>query len=238
MKRIVSRLTDRLGFLPCGVDLFANRPPLAIIQMMNKVGPMFLRGLWWKIWLKHASGLVLVGKQVTIRNPQCISVGCNFVAEDYCEIQGLSDGGVCFGDNVTIGRFAMIRPSGYYRREIGLGLTVGNNSNIGPYCYIGCSGRIEIGNNVLMSPRVSMYGENHNFGRVDVPIKLQGVTRQGIVVHDDCWLASGCTILSGVCIGRGTIVAAGAVVTHDLPPYTIVAGAPARVLGERTPRPG
>lgn len=214
---------------------FAGRSPLAVLQIFSKAGPMFLRGLWWRIWLKKTSGLALIGKQVTIRNPQYISAGANFVAEDYCEIQGLSREGVTFGKQVTLGRFSMIRPSGYYGREIGIGLTIGDYSNVGAYCYIGCGGGVEIGNHVMMSPRVGIHSENHNFDQLDLPMRDQGVARRGVAIEDDCWLASGCVILSGVRVGRGAIVAAGAVVTKDVPPYSVVAGVPAKVIKQRRP---
>ncbi|MBE7535304.1 MAG: acyltransferase [Anaerolineales bacterium] len=214
---------------------FAGRSPLAVLQVFSKVGPMFLRGLWWRLWLKKTVGLTLIGKQVTIRNPQYISVGANFVAEDYCEIQGLSKEGIIFGKQVTLGRFSMIRPSGYYGREIGVGLKIGDYSNIGAYCYIGCGGGVQIGNHVMMSPRVGLHSENHNFDQLGTPMKDQGVVRNGIVIEDDCWLASGCVILSGVHLGRGSIVAAGAVVTKDVPPYSVVAGVPAKVIKQRRP---
>jgi acetyltransferase-like isoleucine patch superfamily enzyme len=197
---------------------------------------MFVRGVWWRLWLRKAAGLVLIGSHVTVRNPRYVSVGKNFVAEDYCEIQGLSSMGLSFGEHVTIGRFAMIRPSGYYGRDIGVGLKVGNYSNIGPYCYIGCSGYVEIGNNVLMSPNVSIFAESHNFSRLDIPIRDQGVTREETIVEDDCWLATASILLAGTRVGRGAIVAAGAVVTKDVPPYAIVAGVPAKLQGYRDGR--
>ena len=110
---------------------------------------------------------------------------------------------------------------------MGEGLSVGANSNIGRYAYIGCSGRISIGSNVIMAPGVKMFAENHEFDRVDVPIKAQGVERQPIVVEDDCWIASGVTV------GRGAVIAAGTVVSKDVEPYSIVAGVPAKVIGQR-----
>lgn len=212
---------------------FADRSFLAILQTCFKVGPMFFRGLWWRLWLKKSDGMILVGKHVTIRNPQYISVGLNLVVEDYCEIQGISKQGVIIGKQVTVGRFSMVRPSGYYGREIGIGLKIGDYSNIGAYCYLGCGGGIEIGKNVMMSPRVSLHSENHNFDQLNIPMREQGVTRKAIVIEDDCWLASSSVILSGVHIGQGSIVAAGAVVTKDVPPYTIVGGFPARIIGRR-----
>ncbi len=56
---------------------------------------------------------------------------------------------------------------------------------------------------------MTLLGENHDFGDVDRSIKEQGVTREGIVIDDDCWLGAGCTVLAGVSIGSGAVVAAG-----------------------------
>jgi acetyltransferase-like isoleucine patch superfamily enzyme len=192
-----------------------------------------LRGRLRRIGFRQARGLTMIGRHVALRNKRYISVGRNFIAEDYAEIQGLSRHGVVFGDKVTVGRFAMVRPSMYYGGPVGEGLVVGDDSNIGPYSYIGCSGGISIGSNVMMSPRVSLFAENHNFADVTRTMKSQGVTRQPIVIEDDCWIASHSVVLAGVTIGRGSIVAAGSVVTKSVPPYSIVAGSPARVIRSR-----
>jgi acetyltransferase-like isoleucine patch superfamily enzyme len=66
-----------------------------------------------------------------------------------------------------------------------------------------------------------------------MPIALQGMTRDGIFIEDDVWVAAHAVVLDGVRIGRGSVVAAGAVVTEDVPPYTIVGGVPARAIGHR-----
>ena len=210
-----------------------DRSLRVLFQTSAKVALMFVRGLWHRLWLRRSQGMLLVGRGVALRNPQCIRVGRSVVLEDYCEVQGLSRRGITLGDHVTIGRMAMIRPSGYYRRAIGEGLVVGDHSNIGPGCYVGCSGEVRIGSHVLMGAGVSMHAENHNMERVDVPIDAQGVTREDIAIEDDCWLGGGCIILAGVRIGRGAVVAAGSVVTRDVPPYAVVAGVPARVVRTR-----
>jgi acetyltransferase-like isoleucine patch superfamily enzyme len=145
----------------------------------------------------------------------------------------LAKDGIKLGNRVTIGKYATIRPANLYGGDVGAGLVVGDHSNIGPYSYIGCSGLIQIGNNVMISPRVSIYAENHVIAGVDIPMKEQGVTQKGVVIEDDCWIAANSVILDGVRIGRGSVVAAGAVVSRDVPPFSIVAGVPARVIKNR-----
>lgn len=180
--------------------------------------------------------MLLVGKGTVIRQAKYLSVGKEFIAEDYCEINCLSRRGIVLGDRVSIGRYALIRPTNFYGGgEIGEGLKVGNNSNIGSYAYIGCSGYIEIGDNVMISPRVSIYSENHNFAGLDLPMKEQGVTREFVKIEDDCWIAANSVVLAGVTIGRGSVVSAGSVVTKDVPPYSIVGGVPAKIIRSRRP---
>lgn len=205
----------------------------ATLRVYLRAAIWFMRALFRRFFFKSASGLVLIGPRVTIRYASHLSVGKGFIAEDGCEISCFSKRGIVFGDKVTIGSYAIIRPSTLWGGEPGEGLKVGDNSNIGPYCYVGCSGYIEIGSNVMISPRVSIYSENHNFKSTDMPMKEQGVTRSFVKIEDDCWIASNAVILAGVTVGKGSVVAAGSVVTKDIPPYSVVAGMPAKVIDTR-----
>jgi len=207
--------------------------PNSIIISLFSFSIKFFRALFLRVLFKKSAGLMLIGKNVKIHYKKYLSVGKNFIAEDNCEINCISKRGIKLGNKVTVGSFALIRPTNYYGGELGEGLTVGDNSNIGPYSYIGCSGHIEIGNNVMISPRVSIYSENHNFYRNDIPMKDQGVTRSFVKIEDDCWIASNSIILAGVTIGRGSVVAAGSVVSKDVPSYSVVAGVPAKVIRKR-----
>ncbi|HKF76560.1 MAG TPA: DapH/DapD/GlmU-related protein [Candidatus Dormibacteraeota bacterium] len=202
-------------------------------QVLADVLPRALRGLLLKPWLGSCQGIPLVGRGARVTNPQRICCGRGFAIEDGAEIQGLSRLGIHFGDNVTIGRQAQIRPSGYYGRDLGVGLTVGDNSNIGALCYLGASGGITIGHHVLMGPSVVVLSEEHCFDDHTLTIKAQGVRRLPTVIEDDVWLGARATILGGTRVGRGSVVAAGAVVREDVPPFSVVAGVPARVVGER-----
>ena len=195
----------------------------------------FLRGLKTRFWIKSAKGLLLVGKNVRLFYPKNLQVGYNTIIEDGAEINCLSQQGIKLGNRVTIGKYAIIRPSNIYGGPIGEGLTMGDNSNIGPYNYIGCSGKITIGNNVMLAPRVSIYAENHVFDHPELLIRDQGVEKKEVIIEDDCWLAANSIILAGVTIGQGSVVAAGSVVTENVPAYSVVAGVPAKFIKSRKP---
>ena len=139
-----------------------------------------------------------------------------------------------FGKNVTIGRYTSIRPSSYYGvGKIGYGLEIGENSSIGPYGFVGCSGKITIGKNVMIGPRVSLFAENHNFSDVSTTIKEQGVNNKGILIEDDCWIGSGVIILDGVTIGHGSVIGAGTLVTKDIKEKSVVYDKREKVLKDR-----
>ena len=193
----------------------------------------FIRGLFVRLRIKSAKGLLLVGKKVRIFYPNNLQVGYNTIIEDGAEINCLSLQGIKLGNSVTIGKYAIIRPSNIYGGPIGEGLTMGDNSNIGPYNYIGCSGKITIGNNVMLAPRVSIYAENHVFDHPEILIRDQGVEKKEVIIEDDCWIAANSILLAGVTIGKGSVVAAGSVVTENVPPYSVVAGVPAKWIKSR-----
>ncbi len=232
MSHTLSRVFKVIGLKPSArfTDAWDT---MSVFQTIVTLSLWYCRGVSRRLFFKKSHGIVLIGKGVTIRHSKYLSVGKNFVAESGCEISCLSGDGIVFGNNVTVGSFAIIRPTNNYGGPVGEGLKVGDNSNIGPFSYIGCSGLIEIGSNVMISPRVSIYAENHNFEDPDVPMKTQGVSRQRVKIEDDCWIASNSVILAGVTIGSGSVVAAGSVVTKDVAPFSIVAGNPARVIRTR-----
>lgn len=201
------------------IDVISNYDKLIILW---NTGLKALRGLWKRLFIKQVKGLFLVGKNVQITHGRHIVCGKNVKFEDYAEIHGLCGDGLLFGDNVTIGRNVMIRPSSYYGKDLGKGLVIGNNSSIGSDAYVGCSGKIVIGNNVMFGPKCSLFAENHNFMDTEVNIKDQGVNQKGIIIKDNCWIGSNCIVLDGVTIGEGSVIGAGTLITKDIPPGSIV----------------
>ena len=184
--------------------------------------PKICRGLVKKLFLKSSRGLILIGKNTSITHANHITCGKNVKFEDYSEIHGLCKNGLIFADNVTIGRSVKIRPSSYYGKDLGQGLSIGKNSSIGPEGYVGCSGKIEIGSNVMIGPKCSLFAENHNFSDTTTAIKSQGVNQKGIIIEDDCWIGSNCIILDGVTIGIGSVIGAGTLISRDVPRNSIV----------------
>ena len=201
---------------------------MTIIKSTDKIiiykntGIKALRGLWKRLFIKEVHGLFLVGKGARITHGSHIRCGKNVKFEDHTEIQGLCSEGLTFGNNVTISRGVMIRPSGYYGGDLGSGLVMGDNSSIGPYGYVGCSGKIVIGSNVMFGPKCSLFAENHVFSDKEQTIKSQGVKQKGITIEDDCWIGSNVIILDGVHIGKGCAIAAGTLVTKDVPERTLM----------------
>lgn len=107
-------------------------------------------------------------------------------------------------------------------------LKIGNNSGIGRYSEI--HGDVSIGENVMMGPYCLIYSRNHSSSRTDIPMIQQGFENtKPVVIEDDVWIGGRVIILPGVHVGTGCVIGAGAVVTRDTPPYTIVAGNPAKI---------
>lgn len=206
----------------------------ALLEIVVARSASVLRAWRWYFLLRERNGLFFVGRHVVIRHAQYLSIGRTVTLGDYVTIDALSREGVILGDNVSIGAFTIIETTGILQR-LGKGFSIGPNSNLGDYCFVGAAGGVRIGENVLIGQRVSFHSENHVFARTDLPIKAQGTTQKGITVEDDCWLGSGVIILDGVTVYQGAVVAAGSVVTKDAPPYTVVGGVPAEVIRSRQP---
>ena len=104
---------------------------------------------------------------------------------------------------------------------------------IGPGVCIAGPGNITIGQRCLIAAHVGIFANNHNFDDPTRYITEQGVTSKGITIEDDCWLGHAVTVLDGVTIGKGSVIGAGAVVTKNIPAYSVAVGTPARVIKSR-----
>lgn len=110
-------------------------------------------------------------------------------------------------------------------------LHLGHDVSIHWDSYLSAEGGITIGNNVSIGHRVSLLTTEHQFSDPNVPIKFQPVTKSPVVIDDNVWIGANVTVLAGVHLRSGTVVAAGAVVTKTFDEDNVIlAGVPARIL--------
>lgn len=108
-------------------------------------------------------------------------------------------------------------------------LKIGDNSGLGIDCHV--PGNIDIGKNVMMGPNCHIFGANHAFGRLDIPIIKQGFEKPRMtVIEDDVWIGRDVIFTPGRFVKTGSVIAAGCVLTKDFPPRSIVGGNPSRLI--------
>ncbi|MGI4864396.1 MAG: acyltransferase [Janthinobacterium lividum] len=190
-----------------------------------------LRGA--RLWLRgRASGGAMLGRGVRFHYLELIRFGKWLKVGDFVQFSGLGAEGLTLGDRVSIGAHSQLIVSTSLA-EPGRFIRLGSRVGIGEFAYLGGGGGLSIGDDCIIGQYFSCHPENHVHADPGVPIRLQGVTRQGISIGPGCWIGSKVTVLDGVRIGAGCVVAAGAVVTRSVPAGCVVAGVPARVLKHR-----
>lgn len=165
------------------------------------------RGLWFSILTHQKQGKHLnIADNVCFHNSQYIKIGNNVSIDNGAEFFPLGNG---------------------YKSEI----KIGNNVHIGSYNRIASMNEVVIEDDVLFAAFVHITDHSHEFRNIQLPVREQGVFTKGPVrIKKGAWLGFRCNILSGVTVGEHSVIAAGAIVTKNVPPYSVVAGCPARVI--------
>lgn len=179
------------------------------MHMFSKIKRKLTK-LYWSRKFGSMDGYIRMGENITFQHPECLH----------------------FGKGIGIGKYAYFLPCTEFAGiKYNPQIIVGDGTWIGIRNSFACIDKIEIGKNVLFAGYVHITDHSHGYENVEEPIMSQKLISKGpVTIEDDCWLGFGSEILSGVHIGRHAIVAARAVVTHDVPPYSIVAGNPAKVI--------
>ncbi|MBK6637149.1 MAG: acyltransferase [Rhodocyclaceae bacterium] len=158
---------------------------------------------------------ILLGRGVRIENPGCISIGDNVFLNDGCWLSVLREN----------------RERGMPTQMLSPHLSIGSGTYIGRFGTLACINCVTIGRDVLISDRVFIGDSAHGFVRADLPVKDQYLHSPGPVeIGDGTWIGIGVSILPNVRIGINCVIGAGAVVTMDIPDFSVAAGVPARIL--------
>jgi maltose O-acetyltransferase len=127
--------------------------------------------------------------------------------------------------------FCFIYPGAHFEHTYGM--RVGRNLHVNGGTFFDGRGGLTIGSNVLVGPNAVLLSSQHHWSDPSLPIVVQGHRLAHTVIGDDVWIGANAVIMPGVHVADGTVIGAGSVVTSDTSPYTIVAGVPARQIGER-----
>jgi acetyltransferase-like isoleucine patch superfamily enzyme len=227
---LVNRIIQKLGKANYAVDPRISRWEMTLLILRR--GLSFIRGFRVRWRLERCDGILFLGRHVSIKSPGRLRLGKTVSIEDYVSINALSVFGVTIGSNVTIKSGTIIECTGVIR-SLGEGLTIGNNVGISQNCFIQVRGSVSIGSNVMFGPYVSIFSENHSFEDPHRLLVEQSESRKGVIIEDDVWIGSGAKILDGVRIGKGSVIAAGSIVTRNIPEYSIAMGIPAKVIKNR-----
>jgi acetyltransferase-like isoleucine patch superfamily enzyme len=211
---------------------------------------LVLRNYLYGTIFKRIGTSVLIQPGVGLIRACCIEIGDKTKIFRGTLLQSYDqDSRIKIGDQVYLGQNVYLYAGGknsaiYLRDRVRLDrgvdikvledgcIDIEENTYVGPYTCI--SGhKIKIGKDCLIASHVSIYASNHNFEDTTRPMISQGYSCKGITIEDDCWLGSKVTVVDGVTIGKGSVIGAGAVVTKDIPPYSVAVGVPAKVVSRR-----
>jgi len=138
---------------------------------------------------------------------------------------------ISIGDHVTIGRGTDIYVHQTHSDLKDYIIRIGNNVHVGSHNIIGARKSIVLEDNVLIGPHVMIGDHSHHYENIEIPIKLQEATEgRPVRIERDSWIGANVFILPNVTIGQHSVVGANSVVNHDIPPYSVAVGVPARVI--------
>lgn len=219
--RLIERIVSSVKGRPTSLDPHVGGGYLSGLILDKGLG--LVRGLI------KARKPIFIGRQTSIRAPNQLKCSKGAEIGSFCEIDCLSKGGLTIGAGSRIGSYSVVKVSGTLS-DLGEAITIGSNVGIGEFAHIGGAGGVTIGDDCIVGAYLSIHPENHVFDDPTKLIRHQGVTRAGIKVGKGCWIGAKVTILDGVMIGNGCVIAAGSVVRSDFPDHSVIGGVPARLI--------
>jgi acetyltransferase-like isoleucine patch superfamily enzyme len=191
---------------------------------------LLLRAKLYPLLLGACGHNVSFGANVTLRHPRKIRIEDDVAVDDGCvlDAKGTANQGIRLGRRVFLGRNTILACKDG-------DITLEDGVNVSYNCAVFSASSVRIGAQTLLAAYCYVVGGGHDFDRLDRPVVEQGRPSKGIEIGRGGWLGAGAVILDGVTVGDDAVVGAHAVVTQDVPPFAVAAGAPARVIRDRRP---
>jgi len=188
----------------------------------------FLRKMFYKKLFGHIGSGAILGPYLTLRCPGQVQIGNGFIADGNVVLDAKGDdSAIELGDAVFLAKNTIFSCASAT-------IKLGNEVSVGPHCYIRASrAPVILGSYITSGAHTAIISGNPGYARRDIPMMKQEGEAKGIIIGDDVWMGVGVRIIDGVTIGDGCIIGAGAVVTKDIPDYSIAVGVPAKVVGNR-----
>lgn len=190
-----------------------------IEQKLNKWADNRLKYLSWSYFSEATIEQRL--EQMAFQEALRQAANCQFNGDCY-----VSEDAYIYPDNFIIGNKTFICGGSIIRGSF----EAGDDCCIGSYSHI--AGNVKLGSHVMIAGGASIYGFNHGM-ETDRIIGHQPCSSKGIIIGDNCWIGASVTIVDGVTVGANSIVAAGAVVTKNIPDWSVAGGVPAKVIKNR-----
>ena len=185
------------------------------MKLRHRLYALYRQRIWRKIrsvflvwWYGFKGKRITIEYGVRIQNPQFVSIDDDTYVDVNAEL--------CANQTLE-----GIVPS----------IKVGKRCKVGPYCCLGCDNMIVLEDEVRLAPHVHITDRNHVYADPTKSITLQPIVSPGpVIVNAQTWLGFGVQIMPGVTIGRHSVIAAGSIVTKDIPDYSVAVGMPAKVV--------
>ena len=175
-----------------------------------------LRGIYhsiaWHYW-SYRMGELGAGSrfesQIIWHKPKRIAIGSNVIIKRRCRLEAINTG----------------------KTPGAIHLRIGDNTSFQQGCQVTAAQQVTIGKDVLIGANVLITDNDHIYDHPTEPASaIRALKTAPVTIEDGCWLGFACVVLKGVTIGKRSVIGANAVVTHDIPPYSVAVGIPARVI--------
>ncbi len=221
--------------LVIGTEKFSDLIKYELIYLLFSWVPgalgVFIRGKVFPMILGSVGRGCVFGRNIVFRHPRKIKLGSNVILDDNLLIDAKGEGneGIVLKDEVFIGRNSILSCKGG-------DIELDDRANLGANCYIFSSNKVRLGKDVIVAAYTYFVGGgNYKLDKLDVPINLQYnfEGKGGVEIDDNVWVGAHVVVLDGVKVGKGSVIAAGAIVSKSVEEMSIIGGVPAKVIKSR-----